>query len=148
MRLVESENHDSMTIVTFLNIEFTVSQVIVALLYETPNSPVSTFVVKLSWFHNVKKVDNLGDFKMNTLSNEAYDGINDFLMEYKLMISESALMGGGLLDRSYLLRKNLVGKHVSSIVKNMYLSDHDAVKIRIQKENREEIDRDTDFTIS
>ena len=30
----------------------------------------------------------------------------------------------------------------------MYLSDHDAVKIRIQKENREEIDRDTDFTIS
>ena len=46
------------------------------------------------------------------------------------------------------MKQFLVGKHVNPTVKNTYFSDHDTVKIHIQKENREEIDRDIDFTIS
>ena len=37
---------------------------------------------------------------------------------------------------------------MNSIVKNIYFPDHDAVKIHIQKENREEMSRDIDWTIS
>ena len=46
------------------------------------------------------------------------------------------------------MKQFLVGKHVNSTVKNIYLSDHDVLKIHIQKENREEIDGDLDISIS
>ena len=46
------------------------------------------------------------------------------------------------------MKQFLFGKHVTSAVKNIYLSDHDAVKIHIHKWKREEIDRDMDFSVS
>ena len=55
-------------------------------------------------------------------------------------------MNSGLLDHLYLMRQMLVGPNVNSIVKIIYFSDHHAVKVHIQKENRET--KDIDFTIS
>ena len=42
----------------------------------------------------------------------------------------------------------LVGKHLNSTVKNICFSDHDATKIHIQEENKEEIHEGIDFAMS
>ena len=99
---------------------------------------------------NVKKVDVLlEDFNINAaLSNEPYAGVSNVFTEYKLMASEPTYMDAGLLDHLYLMRQFLFGKQVTSIVKNIYLSHHDAVKVHIPKSNREEINRDMDFSVS
>lgn len=70
-----------------------------------------------------------------------------FLKNIKLMVSELTQMDGGLLDYLYLMKQFSVGKHVNFTVQNIHFSDHHAVKIHIQKENLDEIDRDTDFAI-
>ena len=108
----------------------------VALLYMFPKSPVRVFIEQLSRLIDVKKVNILlGDFNINALSKEAYAGVSNVLIRYKLMVSEPTFMDGGLLDQLYLMKRFLVRKHVNSTVKIIYFLDHDAVKIHIQKEN-------------
>ena len=106
-------------------------------------------IVQLPWLNNVKKVDNLlGDFNINALSNELYVGASNAFTEYKFMVCEPTYINVDLLGYLYLMKQFLFGKHVTSTVKNTYLSDHDAVKIHIQKGKKEEIDRDMDFSVS
>ena len=106
-------------------------------------------IVQLSWLANVKKIDILlGDVNINALNNEPYAGVSNAFTEYKFMVSEPTYINVDLLDHLYLMKQFLFGKHVTSTVKNTYLSDHDAVKIQIQKGKKEEIDRDMDFSVS
>lgn len=56
MKLVDIEDHDSMAILTFLKIKFSVRPVKVALLYRSPKLPVRTFIEQLSCLANVKKI--------------------------------------------------------------------------------------------
>ena len=64
------------------------------------------------------------------------------------MVSEPTYMDVGLLDHIYFMKQFLFVKHVTSTVKNIYPSDHDAVRSHIQNRNREEIDSDMDFSVS
>ena len=110
---------------------------------------MKAFIVHLPWLANVKKIDILlGDVNINALSNEPYAGVSNAFTEYKFMVSEPTYINVDLLDHLYLMKKFLFGKHVTSAVKNIYFSDHDAVKIHIHKGKREEIDRDMDFSVS
>ena len=91
-------------------------------------------IVQLPWLDNVKKVDNLlGDFNINALSNELYLGASNAFTEYKFMVCEPTYINVDLLGHSYLIKQFLFGKHITSTVKNIYLSEHDGVKIHIQK---------------
>ena len=106
-------------------------------------------IVQLHWLATVKKIDILlRYFNTNALSNEPYAGVTNGFTDYKLMVSEPTYINVYLLDHLYLMKQFLFGKHVTSTVKNSYLSDHDAVKIHIQKGKKEEIDRDMDFSVS
>ena len=97
----------------------------------------------------VKKTDILlGYFNTNALSNKPYAGVSNAFTDYKFMVSEPTYINVDLLDHLYLMKQFLFGKHVTSVVKNFYLSDHDAVKIHIQKGKKEEIDRDMNFLVS
>ena len=60
------------------------------------------------------------------------------------MVSEPTHMDGCLSDHSYFMIQFVVRKHVNSTVKNIFISDQDAVKFDIQKINRKDIDRDID----
>ena len=137
-----------MTILTFSEIKLSLRPVKVALLCRSPKSPLRAFIEQLSRLVDAKKVDILlRDFNINALSNEAYAGVSNVLTRYKLMVSEPTPMDGGLLDHLYLMKHFLVRKHVNCTVNIIYFLDHDAVKIHIQKKNREEIDGDIDFAI-
>ena len=107
---------------------------------------MKAIIVQLSWLTNVKKSDILlGDFNTNALSNETYVGVSNAFTEYKFMVSEPTYINVDLLDHLYLMKQFLFAKHVTSAVKNIYLSDNDAVKIHIQKRKWEESDRDMEF---
>ena len=104
--MVDSEDHDSMTILTILN--FSLRPVKVALLHRSPKSSVRAFIEQFAWLAN-KKVDILlVDFNINALSNEAYAGVNNLLAEYKLIVSEATHMDGGLLYDLCLMKQFLV----------------------------------------
>ena len=88
------------------------------------------------------------EISINILGNEAYADVSNVLTECKLMVSDPTQMDEGLLDHLCLMKQFLVGKYVNSAVKNTYFSDHDLVKLHIQRESREEINKYTDFAVS
>ena len=146
--MVDSEGHDSMTILTFSKINFfkTSESTIVIQVSKVTSGEIYRTTLLVGY---VKEVDILlGNFNINSIKNEASAGVSNFLTEYKLVVSEPTHMEGGLLDHLYLMKQFLVRKHVNSTIKNIYFSDQDAVKIHIQKENSEKIDKDIDFAIS
>ena len=55
------------------------------------------------------------------------------------MVNKLTCLDGGLLDHVYLL-KSFPRINVNAIAKNMYFSDHDAVKLQILAEGNDEID--------
>ena len=55
------------------------------------------------------------------------------------MVKEPTHLDGGLLDRVYLL-KSFPRMNVNLFVKNIYFSDHDAVKLQILAAGNDEID--------
>ena len=80
IQLVDSEDRESITILTLSKIKFSLRLVKVALLYRYPKSPVRAFIEHLSWLANVKKVDTLlEDFNINALSNGAYAVVSTHL---------------------------------------------------------------------
>ena len=105
--MIDSEDHDSVTILTFSKTIFPLRQVKVALLYRSPKSPVRALTEQFPWLANKKADILLKDFNNNTLSNQAYEGVSNVLAEYKLMLSEPTHMNGGLLDHLYLVKQFL-----------------------------------------
>ena len=70
------------------------------------------------YFTNARKIDIfLGEFNIDAFDSDACAKLYDVLSNYTL-------------DYVYL-RKLFPTKHVNAVVKNMYVSDHDAVKLKI-----------------
>lgn len=72
----------------------------------------------------------LGDFNVNALSEENY--FLDYLTEYKQVVTEPTHISGSLIDHIYV-HKNLFNTFdVETLVKIVYFSDHDAIKLKIR----------------
>ena len=84
---------------------------------KSPKSPITSFPSQLSCLADVKKVDILlRDFNGEALCNEAYAGIDNFLTEYVLMVTEHAHLDEELLDYLYFWKQFLIGKHAKYII--------------------------------
>ena len=71
----------------------------------------------------------LGDFNINAFGGVR--ALKEVFSNYNLNVSEPAHLDGALLDNIYIyIKKSFENdKHVTSIVNNVYFSDHDAVKV-------------------
>ena len=99
--------------------------------YRSPNTPVTGFLDQLIYFINARKIDILlGDFNIDSFDSDASAKLHDILYNYKLMVKEPTPLDGALLDHAYL-HKLFPSKNVNAVVKNIYFSDHDAVKLQI-----------------
>ena len=56
-------------------------------------------------------------------------------------------MDGGFLDHVYTARSFATDKVSSTVIKNVYFSDHDAVKLQIKCKMLDNMDENIDFTI-
>lgn len=83
----------------------------------------------------------LGDFNIDPLCNEVYADIDNVLTEYVVMVTEPTHNDGGLLDHMYLQIQFLMGKQANSKLDSVHISDYDAVKTNILKEEELEDDR-------
>ena len=72
----------------------------------------------------------LGDFNVNGFSENNY--IDEFLSDYELVVNEPTHISGSLIDHVYVRKEVLDVADVSVLVKNVYFSDHDAIKIRLK----------------
>ena len=72
----------------------------------------------------------LGDFNVNAFSENNY--IDEFLSDYELVVNEPTHISGSLIDHVYVWKEILDVVDVSVFVKNVYFSDHDAIKIKLK----------------
>ena len=63
----------------------------------------------------------------------------EVLVDYNLMVSGATHLDGALLDHIYVLKSFCRKKIVDSIIRNIYFTDHDAVKLRIRSKFQNKI---------
>ena len=56
-------------------------------------------------------------------------------------------MDGGLLDHAYIAKSFSTDKVSVTVIKNVYFSDHDTVKLQIKCKMLDNMDENIDFTI-
>ena len=72
----------------------------------------------------------LRDFNLNALTNENYF-VTEFLSEYVQVVDEPTHISGSLIDHVYVHNTVTKAFHLRSLVKAVYFSDHEAVKIQL-----------------
>ena len=112
---------------TFLDCNFTVG-----VLYRKHSSSLNLFYDHLIVLVNTYGIDILvGDFNINYFDKQ--DLLNDALSDYAMIVTTPTHIDGSLLDHIYVKNQVLADFNVRSMVKNIFFSDHDVVKIKIAK---------------
>ena len=121
----------SATLLTISTDTFLPYPVNALLLYRKHSAPVQNFTYLIT--HFLSRLDDnihiiLGDFNINAfLPNAQLDNV---LSGYNLIVDEPTHLSGSPLDHVYI-KKDLMSKmNVKCIVKNIFFSDHDAVKFQ------------------
>jgi len=73
----------------------------------------------------------MGDFNKNALSIDNY--FERYLSDYEQIVEQPTHISGSLIDHVYVHRSFRETLDVKTFVKNVYFSDHDAIKIRIRQ---------------
>jgi len=71
----------------------------------------------------------LGDFNVNALSENNY--FLDYLTDYHQVVTEPTHISGSLIDHIYVHKSLFQIFDIKTIVKNVYFSDHDSIKLKI-----------------
>jgi len=69
----------------------------------------------------------LGDFNVNAFSKGNF--FLDFLTDYTQIVTEPTHISGSLIDHVYVHENLSNNFDVQIVVKNVYFSDHDAIKL-------------------
>ena len=137
---MDHENHNPISIIAITKPQFYKYPITIVLVYCSSNSPTASSLDQLVYFTNARTIDILlGDFNIDAFDRDAYTRLDEVLSSYRLIVKELTRLHGGLLDHVYLL-KSFSSMNVNSFVKNIYFSDHDAVKLQILAEGNDEID--------
>ena len=138
--VLDHEDHNVISIIAITKPQFYEYPTTIVLVYLSPNSPIASFLDQLVYFTNARTIYILlGDFNIDAFDGDAYTRLDEVPSNYRLMVKEPTHLDGGLLDHVYLL-KSFSRMNVNSFVKNIYFSDHDAVKLLILAEGNDEID--------
>ena len=73
----------------------------------------------------------LGDFNVNALNGNNY--FADYLTDYKQVVTEPTHISGSLIDHIYIHDNLFQVVNIETLVKNVYFSDHDAIKLILSK---------------
>ena len=101
------------------------------LLYRKNSTSLIDFSYLLS--HFLSRCDDciqviLGDFNVSAFDNHQ---VKDFLGNYTLIINQPTHLSGSLLDHVYVKNDFMNKISIRCIIKNIFFSDHDAVKFQL-----------------
>ena len=148
MILSNSSDCGSKSVLALKKPAFLGESVKIGLLYCSPNLLPNLFLENLtSWIDEEKPDILLGDFNLDALCYNSYTRLQQRLENYKLLVSEPTHMDGGLLDHVYIAKSFSTDKVSVTVIKNVYFSDHDTVKLQIKCKMLDNMDENIDFTI-
>ena len=129
--LLTYEDDNGICTLTVTKPKFYEYPITAALVLSIPNTLVAGFLDQLIYFTNARKIDILlGDFNIDAFDSDASAKLHDIVSYYRLVVKEPTHLDGALLDHVYLY-KLFPSKNVNAVVKNVYFSDHDAVKLQV-----------------
>ena len=144
MTILWNEDFNGISIFTRKKQQFSNTPISIALICRSPKLPLSEFIDCLQ-----NLVGRNIDFFLSDFNIDAFEGVRalkeDF-SNHNLKFNEPTHLDGALLDHVYIKKSFENDKHVTSVVNNVYFSDHNAVKIQIRfKDNKQ---RGTDFNLT
>ena len=129
--ILSNEDFNAISIFTLKKQQF--SNTPITLIYRSPKSPLSEFIDCLQCLVGGNIDIFLGDFNIDAF--EGVRALKEVFRNYNFKVSEPTHLDGALVDNVYIKKSFENDKHVTSIVNNGYLSDHDAVKVQIRFNN-------------
>ena len=134
--ILSKDDFNAISIFTLKKQQFSNTPISITLIYRSAKSPLSEFIDCLQYLVGRNINIFLGDF--NKDSFEAVRTLKDVFSNYNLNVSEPTPLHGALLDHVYIKKSFENDKRVTSIVNNVYFSDHDAIKVQIRfKDNNQ-----------
>ena len=126
--ILESSDVEGFTTLNILKATFSAKPLRVLLLYRKCSVNPNIFKETFRYLVDSKDVDViLGNFNMNALDiNLELEFLSD---KYVMLTNEPTHISGSLLDHVYIKKALLKEFRVNCIVKNIFISDHDAVRI-------------------
>ena len=115
------------------------------MIYRCPNTQTSAFIDCLNYVVGSSIDVLLKDFNIDVLDEVAYRRLKDALCSYSVKVLEPPHLDGALINRVNVHRTFEHDKLVTSVVNNIYFSDHDAVAVELRF--RQNSDNDIDFNI-
>ena len=70
------------------------------------------------------------DFNISAFCIDSFTRLKHVLLDYKLLVFEPTHLDGQLLDHVYISNTFCANKATTAVIKNIYFSDHDAVKLK------------------
>ena len=123
--ILSKDDFNAISIFTLKKQQFSNTPISITLIYRSAKSPLSEFIDCLQYLVGRNINIFLGDF--NKDSFEAVRTLKDVFSNYNLNVSEPTIKKSFEND-----------KRVTSIVNNVYFSDHDAIKVQIRfKDNNQ-----------
>ena len=129
--ILSNEDFNAISIFTLKKQQF--SNTPITLIYRSPKSPLSEFIDCLQCLVGGNIDIFLGDFNIDAF--EGVRALKEVFRNYNFKVSEPTHLDGALVDNVYIKKSFENDRHVTSIVNNGYLSDHDAVKVQIRFNN-------------
>ena len=104
----------------------------IGILYRKQTNSLADFYDYLSILIETWHIDILlGDFNINYFDSE--DFCNRALSDFTMIVTEATHIDGALLDHVYVRKQLLATVNVVPLVKHVFYSDHDIVKIKLSK---------------
>ena len=89
----------------------------------------------------------LGDFNNNAFCTDSHTSLKHILSDYNILVFEPTHLDGGLLDHVYVSNSFCVNIATTVVIKNIYFSDHDAVKLQITLRSNNDIEESINFSM-
>ena len=131
LRITEHVKFSGVSVVSFIKADFSHNPFSLLLIYRQPGNVPQSFYDNLTDILQNKNIDIiLGDFNIDA-SSPRYDNLRILLMNFKLVVNKPTHLSGGLIDHIYIHEDFINGKQFHAYVKNVFFSDHDAIRLNV-----------------
>ena len=104
----------------------------ILLLYRKNSEPLESFYEYLRYFIERSTAHFvIGDFNVDGFTDNVQ--LQNIFSEYTQVVKEPTHLSGSLLDHIYVRNTVLQEFYISTSVINLYFSDHDAIRLKLQK---------------
>ena len=118
------------SLVKLNKLSFTDIEIGIGIFYRKKESSLSMFYDDLSALVNSYTIHVLmGDFNLTYYEKKQL--LNQALSDYTMIVSQPTHIDGGLLDHVYVRKDFLNDFDVTCLVKCVFFSDHDALKVKL-----------------